>query len=233
MWHPADIAEAACRGLANAEATLAAEGAVHGLDSLSELRLHDLLAAALAAPGLTVLREVPYPGPEGSRAKRPDLERCDMVLLPAGCTALADPVQQTIDRDKGVGTLFESIPDAPPAPTICPPQDAFWLEVKVVGQFAPRAGVPEPNPAYASELIAALRDDLGKLSREPRAPHAGVLLLLYTAGEHVARHDLGVALHRVLDRGVAFRGPDVRTTPIADRIGNSLCTVVLAQSIPG
>ncbi|MCE7973783.1 MAG: hypothetical protein DYG92_05555 [Leptolyngbya sp. PLA1] len=228
MWDPGEVLAAASAGLAAREAEWRAEQAVRGLDSLSELDLHGVLEAGLCGCGWCVLREQPYPGPAGSRAFRRERERCDFALLPAGLTWLRDGPATLRERDARAGTLFERVPTEEPAGA-ADPEDAYWLEVKVVGQHAPRQGVPEPNAAYAAELVRAISEDLLKLAKEPRATHAGVLLVMFTEDEATAAHDLDVALHRALDRGAAFRGYRRTTFPVLDRIGNSCCTTALVE----
>lgn len=228
MWDPGEVLAAAREGLAAREAEGRAEQAVRGLDSLSEVELHGVLEAGLGGAGWRVLREQPYPGPSGSRAFRRERERCDFALLPAGLTWLRDGPASMREKDARAGTLFEGMaPDE--APGAADPEDAYWLEVKVVGQHAPRQGVPEPNAAYGSELVRGISEDLLKLAREPRARHAGLLLVLFTEDEATAVHDVDAALHRALDRGAGFRGYRRETIPVLDRIGNACCTAALIE----
>ncbi len=228
MWDAGEVLAAAREGLCAREAAVRAEQAVHGLDSLSEVELHGVLEAGLRTGGWCVLREQPYPGLAGSRAFRRERERCDFALLPAGLTWLRDGPASLREKDARAGTLFEGMATDEPAGA-ADPEDAYWLEVKVVGQHAPRQGVPEPNGAYGSELVRAVADDLLKLAKEPRASHAGVLLVLFTEDEATAAHDLDEALHRALDRGAACRGYRRETFAVLDRIGNACCTAALVE----
>lgn len=228
MWDPVEVLAAAKEGLAAREEEWRAEQAVRGLDSLSELELHEVLEAGLRGVGWCVVREQPYPGPAGSRAFRRERERCDFALLPAGLTWLRDGPARLREADARAGTLFEGMPTDEPAGA-ADPEDAYWLEVKVVGQHAPRQGVPEPNAAYGADLVRGVAADLLKLAGEPRATHAGVLLVLFTEDEATAAHDLDAALHRALDRGAAFRGYRRETFAVLDRIGNRCCTTALIE----
>src|SRR5690606_38954816 len=126
--------------LSVAEADLAAQQAVRGLDALDEVHLHRILAAAVESVGCGVLREVPYPGEaagrpsRGRRPRRSERERCDLVLTPLPGQPLADPVEALVERDRVEATLFAQLADEPapiplgePAP--CSPEDALWLEI--------------------------------------------------------------------------------------------------------
>jgi hypothetical protein len=234
MWDGSLVLSLARGALEAADARLAHEHAVHGLDAMSEGDLQAELAAGFAAAGVPVVREQPYPRAAGVRGWRAERERCDLVLLPAGAAGLADPVEQAREHARAKGTLFESLPPDAVAgePGPCPPGEAFWLEVKVVGQFVHRHGVPGPNTAYAGELVGAIRTDLSKLSREPGITHAGLLIVLFTAGDEVARHDVTLAVHRAMDRGVPVRSVRMEGFEIPDRIGNTRCRLVLLERSP-
>ncbi|HVU63525.1 MAG TPA: hypothetical protein VHC70_06090, partial [Phycisphaerales bacterium] len=71
--------------------------------------------------------------------------------------------------------------------------------------------------------------DLKKLSEDHRIAHAAVALIVFTADESTARHDLAILAHRCLDKHIplTLAGPILRTFPISDRIGNARCTVCL------
>lgn len=226
MWDAAELVAAARDTLREESERSIAEQAIHGIDALSEVALHPLLAAGFAARGWGVAREQPYPGEVSRRAKRPQRERCDLVLLPPGCTALADPVVQLLEADKAAATLFAGLAGTAVGAA---PGDAFWIEVKAVGQYTYTLGVPGPNRTYAGELTRSLTGDLAKLSRERLLRAGGLLLVLFTADEATAEHDVGVALHRALDRRVEFRTPRVERFALPDRIGNGVCTVALFE----
>lgn len=188
-----------------------------------------------------VLREVPYPSDAGVKRsngrrsgglpRRSERRRCDLVLLPTAGARLADPAIESAAVRAGAGTLFEDQAGAMAATIgradrLVAAEDACWLEVKVVGQHCFRDGVPGPNSSYSGELTAALTDDVSKLASDPAVRQAAMVLVLFTSDDRTAEHDVAIALHRVLDRGVLFRAPVAVRTPIVDRIGNSVCSLI-------
>jgi hypothetical protein len=178
-----------------------------------------------------VLAEQPYPGRPERRPLHRERERCDLVVLPEGLpagTVLADPVALLREADQRAGTLFSCAAPAVGTPGV-EPGHAFWLEVKAVGQFAFTNGVPGPNAAYASELVRGPALDCAKLSRDPMIEHAGVLLVLFTDDERTASHDLGVMVHRCMDRDLPVCEPVTVRFPLTDRIGNRVCSVSLIR----
>lgn len=223
MWNPDELLAMAVDALRRESDRIEAEQAVHGLDALAELDFHPLLAAGFA-PRHTVVREALYPGDVSRRAKAPERERCDLVVLPPGRSRLADPVRELAERDRATGTLFEAFA-TPVDPNAAAPDEAMWIEIKVIAQVAFVNGVPGPNRSWASGLTGAVTADLRKLSRERAIVSGAVLLVMFTADAAIATHDLNIALHRALDRGVAFRGSRTTTFAIADRIGNAACTL--------
>jgi hypothetical protein len=208
----ADLAADALRGRAE---ELDAERAVHGLDALPEIDLHPILAGALEGAGYAVHREQLYPA-QSTRRRRSERERCDLVLT-RGEGELLDPRDGA--RQADAASLFTQRAVAP--------DDACWIEVKSVGQFTYEAGVPQPNRTYSSELVAGPIGDLAKLARDPFIATGAVLVVLFTADEPVARHDLGVLMHRCLDKELPVGSPMIRSFPITDRIGNARCSVAL------
>jgi hypothetical protein len=106
------------------------------------------------------------------------------------------------------------------------PSDAFWLEVKTVGQFCYTHGVPGPNRAYSSELLRLASSDIPKLAKEPLAKFAGILVVIFTEDEATAKHDLHVFMHRCLDKNLPVQSPSSAGFGIADIIGNTRCTVM-------
>jgi hypothetical protein len=251
MWRPEQIADVAADGLRAHAAALDLEQAVRGIDSLSEVEFHPLLAGALAAAGWGVWCERGYPGKVGGAGKRPkraERERCDLVLTEGGA-GLVDPVVEAKAGDEIEGTLFadalrgtgfqpvtsahglEGRATGAGTPRLTLPEDAFWLEVKLVGQFCYTGGVPGPNRAYASELTRLPAGDIVKLARDGVIRDAGLLLILFTADRDTADHDLGVFVNRCLDRGLPVQSPSVARFGITDRIGNSLCTVALVKAL--
>ncbi|MBX3406496.1 MAG: hypothetical protein KF869_07005 [Phycisphaeraceae bacterium] len=164
-----------------------------------------------------------------------DRMRCDLVLTPAPGLKLGDPlalVKTTRARQQqAAGTLFAAVEAAqnPPehGPDACAPEDACWLEVKLVGQFTYSAGVAGPNSSYASELTRGPAADIRKLSADGRIRHAAAMVLLFTNDRATAEHDLAQMLHRCLDRGLPIAAPLRREVPVTDRIGNNLLTICM------
>lgn len=233
------LADLLARILADAEAELRAEQAVRGLDAFDELPLHRVLAGGLTRAGLGVFAEFPYPGrvwadeDAGRRPGRNARERCDLVLTPSPDRPPTDPVSTLRERDEADRTLFgahvrESIERerTDPGRRSTDPAEAFWLEVKTIGQFAFCAGAPDANRAYASELIAA-GEDLGKLGADGVIRLGALLLLLFAADEATVRHDGVRFVHACLDRGLPAGSPVIRCVGINERIGNCCCGVVL------
>jgi hypothetical protein len=228
MWDYRELVRIAREGLERHSRAGSEEQAVHGLDALSEVELHPLLAETFGAAGFGVRREWPYPGIVEKRPKIASRNRCDVVLMGAG-QELLDPVAELLETDKAAGTLFESVAEGgtKTRPSVCQACDAFWMEVKVVGQFTHTLGVPGPNRAYASELMGSLRVDLAKIGADSSLRWAGLLLILFTDSRETADHDLMVALHRSLDKGLSFSAPMTEAFEIPDRIGNRVCSVVM------
>ncbi|MHC4109402.1 MAG: hypothetical protein ACYS0D_15365 [Planctomycetota bacterium] len=191
--------------LATEARRLDAEQAVRGLDALDELLLHPILARGLESH-FGVFSEERYPA-DRTKRDQSEGERCDLVLTPDG-RDLAQP-----DR---APTLFD-------APDPVGLDEAYWLEVKTVCQFA----LEGPNAGYASALMAAVREDVAKLAHDPGIRHAGLLVIIFAADEQVAAHDLDVAMHRALDRGLPLGAPYRRSFDITDRHGNRTCMAAL------
>ncbi|MEN0021155.1 MAG: hypothetical protein AAF747_09760 [Planctomycetota bacterium] len=230
MWDTRLIAEQALAGLLQAEEDAVREQSPHGIDALDELGLHDPLARGLAAGGRAVLREVHYPSQTQSkragrkRAGKTERDRCDLVLLPEGAASLADPVEILTDADERDATLFaESKVEAIAG---CEPSDAFWLEVKAIGQYAYVEGVPGPNRSYTSLWAGCLRD-LKKLAADDLLAGAGVAIVHFAAERAIAEHDFTQFAHRCLDADVGIDTPQTAFGAIADRIGNTSVAVAL------
>ena len=206
MYSLPHIADALEAGLAAEAARLDQEQAVAGLDALDELRLHPLIGRALENAGYGVFSEQRYPT---DRRKRNQTEgdRCDLVLTPDGRELTAPEVEPT---------LFDP-PDALPLP------DAFWLEVKVVGQYVSGG----PNHNYGSQLLSTVSQDVLKLSRDPAVVHGGLLILLFTEDQRVADHDLEAWLSHCLELRLPVGSPCLRRLPITDRLGNAVCSIGL------
>jgi hypothetical protein len=225
VWSPRDVLDCTLAALQSREAALRTEQAVRGLDALREVELHPLIAEAFGAAGLGVFAEQPYPVPPSRRAKRSQRERCDLVLTPSPDLRIRDEVDMARTFDAGLGTLFE-----PLAPALArgtgqiDPEEAFWIEVKTVGQFTYTHGVPEPNGAYGAELRGALHD-LTKLEEDAVIRSAALLLVLFAASPEVASHDGGVIAARALEKGLPLASRLEGGFPVLDRIGNRWCSV--------
>lgn len=226
VWNLDDIVSAAAQALRDAERELADEHAVYGLDALDEVRLHPILERGIRASGLGVWREHPYPGDIAARHTRNARDRCDLVLTPDPAAPPLDPVAELKHMDAATGTLFEPVADtiAAPGPTT-EPGDCLWVEVKAVAQFAYQAGVPGPNAGYASALVTGPAGDAVKIAAEPMINHGVALVVLFTADEPTARHDLTQMSHGCLDRGAPVGVPITESFAIVERAGNEVCTV--------
>lgn len=242
MWSAAAIADALIDALMRQEQAFREEHAVYGLDSMTEVELHPILAAGLERSGFGVLREQAYPhewraktaaarGRTGLPEHR-DRRRCDLVLTPEPGSVLDDALVNERERRKEAelvrGSLFEDHASAAEPVSDgarVPPEEAYWLEIKLVNQFCVNAGVPGPNRAYTSELTRHPVADLAKLAADDRIRHGGVAIVLCAADEATARHDLGVMAHKCLDRGLSIESPIVRVFPMQERIGNAVCAV--------
>jgi hypothetical protein len=233
MWRPEQIAGIAAEALRARSDALVAEQAVRGLDSGLETSFHPLLAEGMQRAGLGVFREQPYPGERARRPRHAERERCDLVLTRSPGAPLIDPVAVLKATDAAEGTLFEAAaPAMLAAETGVDPADAFWLEVKVVGQFCFTNGVPGPNRAYSSELLRISASDIPKLSKEERIRWSGVLLILFTADEATAKHDFGAFMHKCIDRDLPVGSPALECFAIPDLIGNARCTVAVVPVKP-
>ncbi|MFN0133712.1 MAG: hypothetical protein ACKVW3_14435 [Phycisphaerales bacterium] len=230
MWSYEAIAEIAAEALAARAHATAGEQAVRGLDSLVELGFHPLLAAGFAEAGFGVHQEQPYPTPPRRLPRHNERERCDIVLTERPGT-LADAVVRDREAARLAGTLFEEVAlrtqPAEGSGGAASPSEALWLEVKVVMQHGLSAGVLTSNKTYASELLRGPIADATKLARDPLIVHAGVVVVLFTADEPTADHDLGVLAHRMLDRELPIAAPIRTRVRIPDLLGNAVCTIAL------
>lgn len=253
MWNLDDILCALVHTLRAEHARLTNEQAVHNIDALDEVALHPILAAGLAREGWGVLREQPYPGEwraTPGRRSRPlpdesQRRRCDLVLTPAPGQSIIDPLltcrSALDDQLQAQCTLIAPVaealaaaqPEAPPATGAIAPDEACWLELKVVGQFAPIAGVPGPNRQYGSQIVSAVTADLRKLAADPAITHGALALVLFTRDEATAQHDLRIVTERCITMGVLGSLPRVMGAPILDRIGNAHSMVALFEPARG
>lgn len=228
MWSSTEILNSCLEALRAASAQIELEQAVRGLDALSEVELHPILARGLGlALGREVLREVHYPAAElvgkGGWPRRSERERCDLVVLPAHASRLRDSVSEARRLDAAAATLFSAaearaIQDS----TDARPEDCLWLEVKAVGQNVVVDGAARPNRGYSSELRQAVVTDVAKLARASQIHQGAMLLVLFCESERVASHDWSVVAAQVA--GIEHAGWEKHDhLPINDRIGNRAC----------
>lgn len=203
-WHA--LADALHAGLTDAAAEVELEQAVRGLDARSELELHPVLHAALRAGGYGVHPEQRFPRERGKK-RRSEGVRCDMVLTPAGVALAPEESQLGLFAPRETMAI----------------SDALWIEVKAVAQFKEL----RPNRAYAAALQRPVWKDVEKLASDPQILHAAVLLILFTADEVTAEHDLGVWAGRASLLGLPLWPRVQRSLPIGDRLGNKRCTLAL------
>jgi len=207
-WSPADIADAVTAGLKNQAAADDLEQAVYGLDARDELALHPLIRHALQQAGYGAWSEQRYPEARTKR-RRSEGQRCDLVLTRDG-RPLRDPAAEA--------TLFDAVVDAADW------REAFWLEIKAVTQFT----CDGPSSQYSRELLNPVTQDLRKLADAADLVHAGLPLVLFTADEEVAQHDIGAWLDRAWKRGLSLQPPACRGFAITDRLGNAWCGVAVS-----
>ncbi len=175
-----------------------------------------------------VLREVGYPSSPKSRPNQTQRQRCDLVLTPHAGQPLFDPIDEQRERDRAVGTLFESAAKThEPNPGDAQPQDAFWIEIKSVGQFSYVEGVPGPNPKYTNELLGGPKADVIKLASDPLIHHGASLIILFAAEKHIGPHDITVAVNTMLDHDLPVSLPIFESFEITNHAGNAWCTLGL------
>ncbi|MGD9688728.1 MAG: hypothetical protein AB7K52_02795 [Phycisphaerales bacterium] len=244
MWSVDLVVSEMARALQEEEARLVAEQGHQGIDALEEVAVQGVLAERMGseARGWGVLREQRYPaewrrrgGRRGELPGEADRLRCDLVLTPAVGQRLADELRAEraarARRSAATGTLFEEAEEREPRERDegIGAAEAYWIEVKVVGQFCCVGGVPAANGSYASQIIRGVGSDIRKLRDDRGIERAAAALVLFTVDEEVARNDLLVLAHRCLDAELPIRTPVQAGFGIADRMGNSRCTVWAAE----
>jgi hypothetical protein len=222
------ILECVAEAVSEADRAAHVEQATRGVDAMPEAALQDLIAAACARAGFGVYREQPFPSDVGYHVKESARGRCDMALTEGGA-ALEDPQRVLLEELAKKGTLFAGADEARGAA----PEEAVWLEVKVVKQFTYSRGVPGPNRGYGSELMRAVEGDLGKLSRDARIARGALLVLVFSDCEATGVHDLGVAVRGALKAGMTLREPRMRAVRIDDRVGQGSCVLGLVSVLGG
>ena len=205
-WSTSDIADAVEAGLLGCAKAADEEQAVYGIDALDELGLHPLIQGALTSRGYGVWPEQRYPDARNN-SKRSEGQRCDIVLT-RDRLPLRDPLIK--------GTLFDDQPASDP-------DMAYWLEVKTVAQFETSG----PFPRYSAELLAPVAKDIKKIWSDGKIRFGGLLLVLFTAHQQVAEHDLAAWHTRCLDKGLPVGPPAVRGFDINERIGNAWCAIAV------
>lgn len=183
--------------------------AVYGLDSLSEVEIQKLLAERLTAH-YEVAREVHYPSSAG--AKRTHRMRCDVVLSPKGWPLRLDT------RPAG---LFD------PAQQ-CESGNALWLEVKVAYQFR-EGGVR--HTGYGAQWRQAVVEDLRKMEEEALVKEAALVLVVFNESHEILEKDLDLFETVLAQKEVLAGFRQVRSVPIADRIGHRICTVAVWPTV--
>jgi hypothetical protein len=206
------IVESAADGVREGAARRDEEQSPYGVDALEEVALHPILVSGIERSGRRCLREQRLPTGR-ARAKRSEGTRCDLVVLPPGETELTDPLM--------AGTLFAGRGAAP--------EEAVWLEVKAIHQFALVNGVASANPRYSALWLREATADVAKLAGESELLRRGLLLVVFAADERTFDHDLGAWAHRCLDRGIPIGALARRSFPITERIGNRVCGVVVVE----
>lgn len=204
------ICDSCAEALRERADALDAEQSPYGLDSLSELGFHPILHEGCRRAGFNVLPEQRYPT-HATKSRRSEGDRCDIVLLESPATHLVDPLM--------AGTLFGA--------RGARPEDAMWIEVKIVPQFALVSGVACANQAYSSLLLQSAGADVRKLAADPAIRRAAVALVVFAASEAIARHDINAWACACLDKGLEIGAPIVAGFAIADRIGNASCSMAV------
>ncbi|GMV26316.1 MAG: hypothetical protein AMXMBFR58_23470 [Phycisphaerae bacterium] len=219
-----DIMGWCVRALREVSCALDAEQQPKGLDSFDEKKLQQVLAEGIAgASGLVVLREQHFPTIRRTGARFSQRERCDLVILPAGARELAAPAPEGTAQERETA-LWSSPAERERGAAA---GEAYWVEVKVVGQVEYRRGVPVPNVQYSTQLIDALCKDLQKMADDPLIEHGAVLDVVFCSEASVAEHDMAVAIGRCMDRGLVPGSVRHEDFMLADRVGNRVCSVWL------
>lgn len=208
-WDFVHIVDVLSRAIERAEAALREEQAVYGLDSLAELKLHELIAQAFVG-AYSVAREVHYPSSRGNKLTH--RQRCDMVLCPLG---------KPLKPDAKPASLFD-----PPEQT--DPTDALWLEVKCAYQFR-EGGVR--HGGYSSQWRGAVVSDLKKMESDELIRHAGLLLVVFTESLEVFEKDVQLFEDVLVQKEVLAGFRQTRSVRITERMGHRYCSVVLWPTV--
>ena len=204
-WRSNDLIDLIANRLEKQSKSDDLEQAVYGFDSWKELDLHPLIREGLAAGGYGVWAEQRYPS-DWNKARKNEGIRCDMVLTEEK-KPLRDPELE--------GTLFGAHIDS------VDPEDAYWLEVKVVCQF--KNGVSYKN--YAHDLMNPVRKDILKLWGEGRLRHGGLLLILFAEDQETAERDLLQWYVYGIGKNLPIHYPSIRGFSVTERTGNAWCGI--------
>ena len=217
-------------GISRAESQLIAEQAVHGLDARDEMQLHPILASGIESTHYRVFREVPYPDQPEKLPKESERQRCDLVITPAHATGITDDIHRRKEVDRAAQTLFAPVAERmlERDAHLVEPEDAYWLEIKTIGQYHIVDGYAGPNRRYASAFNACAAD-IRKLASSPYLTRAGLGIVLFCAAETIGTHDLTAFMHTCLDRELPVRSLRTTSVPLTDRIGNQTCTIGLIE----
>ena len=195
--------------IAAAEANLRLEQAVYGLDTQDEKQLQTLLSNGLGE-WHEVAREVHYPSSVGNKLTH--RWRCDLVLTEKG---------RPLKLDSELPTLFDPS-------NLSSPTEGLWLEVKIACQFR-EGGVR--HGGYGSQWRDAVVEDLRKMEADSLIHEAGLTLVVFNESEAVLAKDLELFESVLMRKEVLAGFRQVRTMPILDRIGHTVCTVAVWPTI--
>jgi len=222
------IFDAVLGALSSRASSLDEAQAVYGIDAESEAQIQHRAALGIMDAGLGVVREAYYPGGVSSGASDSGRKRCDLCVTPAPDRELIDPLREARERARADETLFgAALRHREPGPDGYAPEDAWWIEVKIVAQHACRDGVFTPNSGYASALIGWLARDVEKLALDDRIWHGAVLMIVFTSDERTFTNDLHAAVSAVVGRGLPVLTPLSDSCAITDRAGNACMGVAL------
>lgn len=208
-WDTSNLADALGSIFNDAEQALRQEQAVYGLDTLDEMKLHEVAARGLAT-SYDVAREVHYPSSAGKKLTH--RQRCDLVV-----TAKGRPLK-----------LDSKPPDLFDPPDQASPEDGFWLEIKSAYQF--REG-GRAHGGYGNQWRGGIVEDLRKMEAEPLIRHAGLLLIVFTESLEIVEKDLELFEDHLVRKELLAGFRQVRHTPILERMGHRLCTCALWPTV--
>ncbi|MEM9065149.1 MAG: hypothetical protein AAGB51_06620 [Planctomycetota bacterium] len=198
------IVSASCSALEEAQRCADYEQAVRGIESLDAKAITQIVRDGLVLSGLGVLRDERYPG---SGARGP---RCDLVIGPEPGFRLGagDPAE-------ALG-LFE-----PTAACVLAPEEALWIECRVVGSVVDNTG------AAGRRALPACVSDVQRLAEEGEVSDGGLLVIHFAAHDEVARADRDGLVSAMLDAGLPVGPIEHERFEISDRLGVTVCSVWL------